>query len=60
MLTSQSKTPDDSTAFHPQTDGASECSIRMIAQILHSMISPDQKDWAEKLPMVWTYEGQYA
>ena len=41
-----------STAFHPQTDGASECSIRMIAQILCSMILPDQKDWAEKVPMV--------
>ena len=41
-----------STAFHPQTDGASECSIRTIAQILCSMISPDQKDWAEKVPMV--------
>ena len=41
-----------STVFHPQTDGASERSIRTIAQILHSMISPDQKDWAEKVPMV--------
>ena len=41
-----------STAFHPQTDGASERSIRTIAQILCSMISPDQKDWAEKVPMV--------
>ena len=41
-----------STAFHPQTDGASERSIRMITQILHSMILPDQKDWAEKVPMV--------
>jgi len=41
-----------STAFHPQTDGASECSIRTIVQILRSMISPDQKDWIEKVPMV--------
>ena len=41
-----------STPFHPQTDGASECSIRTIAQILCSMISPDQRDWAEKVPMV--------
>jgi len=41
-----------STAFHPQTDGASERSIRTIAQILRSMISPDQKDWVEKVPMV--------
>jgi len=41
-----------STAFHPQTDGASERSIRTIVQILRSMISPDQKDWVEKVPMV--------
>ena len=41
-----------STVFHPQTDRASERSIRTIVQILCSMISPDQKDWAEKVPMV--------
>ena len=41
-----------STVFHPQTDGASERSIRTIMQILHSMISPNQKDWAEKVLMV--------
>jgi len=41
-----------SIAFHPQTDGVSECSIRTIAQILHSMNLPDQKDWIEKVPMV--------
>ena len=41
-----------STAFHPQMDRASEHLIRMIAQILYSMILPDQKDWAEKVPMV--------
>ena len=41
-----------STAFHPQMDRASERLIRMIMQILCSMILPDQKDWAEKVPMV--------
>ena len=41
-----------STAFHPQTDRVSECLIRTIAQILRSMISPDKKDWIEKVPMV--------
>jgi len=41
-----------STAFHAQMDGASEGSIRTIVQILRSMISPDQKDWIEKVPMV--------
>ena len=31
-------------------DRALECLIRMIAQILHSMILPDpEKDWAEKV-----------
>ena len=42
-----------STAFHPQMDRALECSIRTIAQILHSMILPDpEKDWAEKVEFV--------
>jgi len=41
-----------STAFHPQTDRVSERLIRTIVQILRSMISPDQKDWVEKVPMV--------
>ena len=41
-----------STVFHPQMDRASEHLIRTITQILHSMISPNQKDWAEKVPMV--------
>jgi len=41
-----------STAFHPQTDGASERSIRTIAQILYSVILPDQKDWVEKVSVV--------
>ena len=41
-----------STAFHPQTDGASEHAIRTTAQILCAMVRPDQRDWAEKVPMV--------
>jgi hypothetical protein len=41
-----------STAFHPETDGASERAIRSIAQILRSMVKPDQKDWVEKIPLV--------
>nr|GAT56033.1 predicted protein [Mycena chlorophos] len=40
-----------STAFHPQTDGATERANRTIAQILRAMISPDQKDWEGALPM---------
>jgi hypothetical protein len=40
-----------STAFHPETDGASERVIRSVAQILRSMVAADQKDWAEKVPL---------
>ena len=41
-----------STAFHPQTDGASERAIRNVGQILRSVVEPDQRNWLEKLPMV--------
>ena len=41
-----------STSFHPQTDGASERAIRSVAQILRTMVRPDQRDWADKVPMV--------
>jgi Integrase zinc binding domain len=40
-----------STSFHPQTDGASERAIRSISQILRALVSPDQRDWSEKVPM---------
>ena len=41
-----------STSFHPQTDGASERAIRSIVQILRAIVNPDQKDWADKAPIV--------
>ena len=41
-----------STAFHPQTDGATEWANRSIAQILCTVVSKDQKDWSSKCPMV--------
>src|SRR5712672_1624340 len=41
-----------STSFHPQIDGASERSIRLVAQILQVLIRPDQQDWLNKIPMV--------
>ena len=41
-----------STAFHPQTDGATERANRSIAQILCTIVSNDQKDWSGKCPMV--------
>jgi hypothetical protein len=41
-----------STAFHPQTDGATERANRTINAILRAVVNPDQSDWAEKIPMV--------
>lgn len=41
-----------STAFHPQTDGATERANRSINQLLRAVVRPDQSDWVERLPMV--------
>jgi len=41
-----------STAFHPQTDGATERANRSIGQILRTIIQDDKKNWADKCPMV--------
>ena len=41
-----------STAFHPQTDGATERANCSIGQILRTIIQDDQKNWADKCPMV--------
>ena len=41
-----------STAFHPQTDGATERANHSIGQILRMIINDDQKNWADKGPMV--------
>ena len=41
-----------STTFHPQMDGATEQANRSIAQILHTVVSNDQKDWLDKCPIV--------
>jgi hypothetical protein len=40
------------TAFHAQTDSATERANRSIGQVLRSVIRDDQKDWATKCPMV--------
>lgn len=40
-----------STAFHPQTDGATERANRSIIQVLRTLVRPDQSDWAEKIPL---------
>ena len=41
-----------SSAFHPQTDGATERANRTITQMIRQCVSPDQKDWVMKLPAV--------
>lgn len=41
-----------STLFHPQTNGQPGRAIRSISQVLRSCVSPDQKDWVSKLPLV--------
>ena len=41
-----------STVFHPQADGATEWANRSIGQILRMIINDDQKNWADKCPMV--------
>ena len=38
-----------SSAYHPQTDGATERANRTITQMLRQCINPDQKDWVSKL-----------
>lgn len=41
-----------SSAFHPQTDGATERANRTITQMIRQCVSPDQRDWVTKLPAV--------
>ena len=41
-----------STVFHPQMDGTTEWSNHCIGQILRMIINDDQKNWADKCPMV--------
>ena len=41
-----------STAFNPQMDGTTEQANCSIGQILRLIINDDQKNWADKCPMV--------
>ena len=41
-----------STVFHPQMDGATERANCSIGRILRMIINDDQKNWADKCPMV--------
>ena len=41
-----------SSAYHLQTDGATERANRTITQMLRQCINPNQKDWVSKLPTI--------
>jgi len=41
-----------SSAFHPQTDGATERANRTVTQMIWQCVRPDQKDWVTKLPAI--------
>jgi len=41
-----------STAYHPQTDGASERGIQTMSQILRAVVNDYQTNWVEQLPVV--------
>ncbi|KAG8719334.1 hypothetical protein FRC09_011298 [Ceratobasidium sp. 395] len=41
-----------STAFHPQTDGASERAVRLVSQIMRTVVDSDQKNWSQTLSAV--------
>jgi hypothetical protein len=41
-----------SSAYHPQTDGATERANRTVTQMMRQCINPNQKDWVSKLPAI--------
>jgi hypothetical protein len=41
-----------STLFHLQMDGVTERANRLVGQLFQAAISPDQKDWVYKIPMM--------
>src|SRR6202453_3966501 len=41
-----------STTFHSETDGASECAIRSVNQVLRALIDVSQDNWRSKLPAI--------
>jgi hypothetical protein len=41
-----------SKSFHPQTDGVTKQANCSIGQLFRAAISPDQKDWVYKIPMM--------
>src|SRR3979411_2191815 len=47
-----------STAFHPQTDGQTECTNRTLEQMLRAYVSWNQSEWHKCLaPLEFTYNN---
>ena len=47
-----------STAYHPQTDGQTECVNQELEQYLHIFMNERQDDWDNWLPMAeFTYNN---
>lgn len=47
-----------SSAYHPQTDGATERANRTMTQMLRQCVAVDQKNWAIKLPAFFLNYGR--
>jgi hypothetical protein len=41
-----------SSAYHPQSDGATERANKTLTQMLRQCVDPKQKDWVSKLPAI--------
>jgi hypothetical protein len=41
-----------STAYHPETDGASERAIRTVTQMIRAMVDVNQSNWVSLLPLI--------
>ncbi|XP_025678951.1 uncharacterized protein [Arachis hypogaea] len=48
------------TAYHPQTNGQADVSIREIKRILEKIVKPHMRDWSTKLTdALWAYRTTY-
>jgi hypothetical protein len=41
-----------SSAYHPQSDGATERANKTLTQMLRQCVDAKQKDWVSKLPVI--------
>jgi hypothetical protein len=51
---------EHSNAFHPQTDGQSECTIQTLEDLLHSCVLSWKGSWEDHLPLAeFAYNNSY-